>query len=169
MQTGIANHPEAEALMLELSQALETVKGKKSYGYLPKSVKALVNEIVDQMERLPVVFECYDRWLELQGQVDDFYKDESRERLRLSAQKEFRAIQNAVIKEAEHIRLGGLSFEDESVPQRDEPDDDVPADRSLWRIVDDVYDDTLPLAECDGAVEELKSWHKQKRHRQKQQ
>lgn len=53
MQTGIANHPEAEALMLELSQALETVKGKKSYGYLPKSVKALVNEIVDQMgERL---------------------------------------------------------------------------------------------------------------------
>jgi len=158
MQTGVCYHPEAEKLMAELARKLETVGGKKSYGYLPKPLKKLVDEIVDQMERLPAVRDCYDRWLELQGQVDDFYKDESRERLRLSAQKEFRAIQNAVIKEAEHIRLGGLSFEDESVPQRDEPDDDVPADRSLWRIVDDVYDDTLPLAERDGAVEELKSW-----------
>ena len=47
-----------EMLMTELSQKLETVKGKKSYGYLPKSLKPLVDRIVDEMERLPAVAEC---------------------------------------------------------------------------------------------------------------
>ena len=42
--------------------------------------------------------------------------------------------------------------------QRDEPEDDLRADRTLWQIVDDVYDDTLRLAERDAAVEDLRAW-----------
>ena len=53
MRTRICDHPEVEQLMQELALQLETVKGKKSYGYLPKKQKALVDEIVDQMEQLP--------------------------------------------------------------------------------------------------------------------
>ena len=158
MQTGICNHPEVEGLMQQLAQALETVTGKKSYGYLPKPIKKFADEIVDQMERLPVVSDCYDRWLELQDQVDSYYGGDERKRLPLSQQKEFRAIKNAVIQEAEHIRLGEITFEDAGMEQRDEPEDDLQADRTLWQIVDDVYDDTLPLAERDAAVEDLKSW-----------
>ncbi len=159
MQTGICNHPEVEDLMQQLSQELASVTGKKSYGYLPKPIKKIVDEIVDQMERLPVVSDCYDRWLEMQGQVDSYYGgDERKRRLPLSQQKEFRAIKNAVINEAEHIRLGEITFEDAGMEQRDEPEDDLRADRTLWQIVDDVYDDTLPLAERDAAVEDLKSW-----------
>ena len=41
--------------------------------------------------------------------------------------------------------------------QRDEPEDDLRADRSLWQIVDDVYDDTLHLAERDKAVKDLRA------------
>ena len=37
--------------MQELAAGLGTVKGKKTYGYLPKQLKGLVDEIVDQMER----------------------------------------------------------------------------------------------------------------------
>ena len=44
----------------------ETVNGKKSYGYLPKPVKKTVDEIVDKLEELPVVRECYDQWCVLQ-------------------------------------------------------------------------------------------------------
>lgn len=44
---------------------LGTIKGKKSYGYLPKRLKNLVDEIVDEMERLPAVSKCYDQWLML--------------------------------------------------------------------------------------------------------
>ena len=112
MQTGICNHPEVEGLMQQLLQALDSVTGKKSYGYLPKPIKKIVDEIVDQMERLPVVSDCYDRWLELRGQVDSYYGGDERKRLPLSQQKEFRAIKNAVIKEAERIRLGETTFED---------------------------------------------------------
>lgn len=158
MQTGICNQPEVEALMQQLAQALASVTGKKSYGYLQKPIKKIVDEIVDQMERLPVVSDCYDRWLELQGQVDSYYGGDELNRLPLSQQKEFRAIKNAVIQEAERIRLGEFTFEDAGMEQRDEPEDDLQADRSLWQIVNDVYDDTLRLAERDAAVEDLKSW-----------
>ena len=157
MQTGICNHPEVEGLMQQLSQALDSVTGKKSYGYLPKPIKKIVDEIVDQMELLPVVSDCYDRWLELQGQVDSYYGGDERKRQSLSKQKEFRAIKNAVIQEAEHIRLGEITFEDAVMEQRDEPEDNLQADRTLWQIVDDVYDDTLPLAERDKAVEDLRA------------
>jgi len=138
LQTGICNHPEVEGLMQQLSQALDSVTGKKSYGYLPKPIKKIVDEIVDQMERLPVVSDCYDRWLGLQGQVGSYYGGDERKRQKLSQQKEFRAIKNAVIQEAEHIRLGEITFEDAGMEQRDEPEDDLRADRTLWQIVDDL-------------------------------
>lgn len=122
MQAGLCDHPEAEQLMQELAAQLGTVKGKKTYGYLPKRLKGLVDEIVDQMERLPVVSQCYDQWLLLQGKVDSYYHDKPRERLPLSREKEFRQIKNAVIQEAERLRLGQITFEDQDIAQRDEPE-----------------------------------------------
>ena len=83
--------------------------------YLPKSVKKTVDEVVDKLEELPVVRECYDRWCRLQGEVESYYHDKPRERKKLSQEKEFRQIKNAVIQEAEHIRLGDISFEDEDL------------------------------------------------------
>lgn len=75
MKEGICDHPEAERLMLELAMQLETVKGKKSYGYLPKPQKKLVDRILDEMERLPSVRDCYNQWLSLQEKVDEYYHD----------------------------------------------------------------------------------------------
>ncbi|MEG2222745.1 MAG: MobP3 family relaxase, partial [Oscillospiraceae bacterium] len=158
MQNGICNHPEVEALMMQLTRTLETVNGKKSYGYLPKAIKKVVDEVVNHMERLPVVCDCYNRWLELQGQVDGYYGGDERKRLPLSQQKEFRTIKNAVIQEAERIRLGEITFEDTDMERRDEPEDDLRADRSLWQIIDEIYDDDVPLAERDKAVDDLKTW-----------
>ena len=66
MQGGLFDHPEAERLMQELAVQLGTVKGKKTYCYLPKRLKGLVDDIVDQMERLPIVRQFYDEWLLLQ-------------------------------------------------------------------------------------------------------
>ena len=45
-------HPEAEQMIWDLSRQLSQVGGKKTYGYLPKPMKKLVDEIVDQMARL---------------------------------------------------------------------------------------------------------------------
>ena len=112
MQTSLGSHPEVESLMMALAAQLETVKGKKKYGYLPKAVKKTVNEIVDLMEQLPVINECYQTWWEFQCQVEDFYSEKERQRPLLSQQKEFRSIKNAVIQEVEHIRMGVVTFED---------------------------------------------------------
>ena len=83
--------------MQTLSAQLKTVKGKKSYGYLPKSVKKTVDEVVDKLEELPEVRECYEQWCALQSEVDSYYHDKPREKKTLSQEKEFRQIKNAVI------------------------------------------------------------------------
>ena len=156
MRTRICDHPEAERLMQELTLQLERVKGKKSYGYLPKKQKALVDEIVDQMEQLPTVAECYEQWWQLQGQVEDFYSEKERHRPPLSRQKEFRQIKNAVIQEAETIRLGKITFEDDTLDQSDEAekDENVSWDFRTLRI--DVQDEYSSLAERDDAVESMR-------------
>ena len=100
MKQGSCEHPEAEQLMLALARELKSVKGKKQYGYLPTRVKKLVDEVVDQMARLSSVQTCYEKWLELQQEVNNFYSDKSMERVPLSQQKEFRAIHNAVVQAA---------------------------------------------------------------------
>ena len=147
MQAGLCDHPEAERLMQELAAGLGTVKGKKTYGYLPKRLKGLVDEIVDQMERLPVVSQCYDQWLLLQGKVDGYYHDKPRERLPLSKEKEFRQIKNAVIREAERLRLGQVTFEDQDMGQRDEPEQFRNAPYAYWTLQEVIRNEELTLEE----------------------
>lgn len=151
----ICTAPEIEQKMEQLAGQLETVKGKKSYGYLPKSVKKTVDEVVDKLEELPVVRECYDRRCRLQDEVESYYHDKPREQKKLSQEKEFRQIKNAVIQEAEHIRLGEISFEDDGISQTDEPEharNESPACRELWRI---IGNEDISLDYRDRAVEKL--------------
>ena len=155
MADGICNCPEAEVLMQKLAVQLETVKGKKSYGYLPKPVKKTVDEIVDELEKLPIVKQCYEQWLVLQNQVDSYYHDSPRERKKLSQEKEFRAIKNAVIREAERIRLGEPTFEDQEMEGMDEQPDDRRMSfecQELWRF---ILDERQPLELRDQGVERL--------------
>lgn len=156
MKNRICDHPEAERLMQELALHLETVKGKKSYGYLPKKQKVLVDEIVDQMEQLPTVAQCYEKWWELQNQVEDFYSEKERHRPPLSQQKEFRQIKNAVIQETETIRLGEITFEDDALDQRDETEKDENVSWDFWTLRTDIQDEYSPLAERDDAVESMR-------------
>ena len=155
MSESVCEHPEAERMILNLSQQLGEVKGKKSYGYLPKPVKQQVDEIVNQMERLPVVDRCYQKWWELQCKVNDFYSERERQRPPLSEQKEFRAIKNAVIQEAEHVRLNHISFEDRGMEDNGDWVDERTLTwtcRELWRIVEN---ESFPLEERDEAAERL--------------
>ena len=156
MRQSLCSYPEVEQLMAELSQKLDTAKGKKSYGYLPKSLKSLVDRIVDEMERLPVVAECYGTWWDLQCQVNDFYSEQNRQRPPLSQQKEFRAIKNAVIREAELIRSCAVTFEDEGLKLEDEQGDDRSASVYYQHLKRVIYDESNSLEERDGAVEELR-------------
>ena len=155
MQDSMGDHPDAERLMLELAAQLETVKGKKSYGYLPKRLKKLVDEIVDEMERLPGVSRCYDQWLRLQGKVAAYYHDKPQERIPLSQQKEFRQIKNAVIQEAERLHLGEITFEEKGLNQQDEPEEYRNASYAYWTLQDIIRDESLTMEERSDAVSEM--------------
>ena len=155
MQDGVCDHPDAERLVLELAAQLGTVKGKKSYGYLPKRLKNLVDEIVDGMEQLPVVSKCYEKWMMLQGKVDSYYHDKPQERIPLSQQKEFRQIKNAVIQEAERLRLGEITFEEKGLNQQDEPEEYRNASYDYWTLRDEIRDESLTMEERGEAVSEM--------------
>jgi hypothetical protein len=107
------NSAAIEQKMAALARALEAVKGKKAYGYLKKPLKAQVDEIVDALAELPEVAACYAEWNRLKDELDGYYHDEvQREHRPLSQQKEFRAIKNMVIREAENLRLSLRTGED---------------------------------------------------------
>ena len=156
MQHTLANGPALEDRMQALAQALDEVCGKHQYGYLKKPVKRQVDEIVDALEGFPLVRECYDRWLDLQDQVDSYYKDEKRTRCKLSEQKEFRAIKNAVIQIADQINAGTVTFEDERM--RDEPD----AFADGWYEFHDLYavilDENSSIEDRDENAERLRAY-----------
>ena len=149
-------HPEAEQMIWDLSRQLGQVGGRKTYGYLPKPMKKQVDEIVDQMARLPTVDTCYQTWWELQCQVEDYYsKDKKRIRPPLSQQKEFRQIKNAVIKEAEHIRMNRISFEDEEMQDDGEQISAYDMSYECQDLQSVANDDRFPLEERDEAAEQL--------------
>ena len=101
----IKNPPESiQQKMLELALELRTVGGKKQYGYLKKPLKEMVDSIVDELEKLPEVAAYYSVWNGLRDTLEGYYKNRPRQRNPLSQQKEFRAIKNAIIQEAERLR-----------------------------------------------------------------
>ena len=155
MQDSMCDHPDAERLVLELAAQLGTVKGKKSYGYLPKRLKNLVDKIVDEMERLPVVSKCYDQWLMLQGKVDAYYHDKPQKCVPLSKQKEFSQIKNAIIREAERLRLDELTFEEKNLGQYDEPEEFRNESYDYWTLQDVIRDESLTMEERGEAVSEM--------------
>lgn len=155
MSESVCEHPQAEQMILNLARRLGGVKGKKSYGYLPKALKKHVDEIVDQMERLSVVNECYQKWWNLQCRVNDFYSEKERQRPPLSQQKEFRAIKNAVIREAERIRQNQISFEDKSMEDRGGWVDDRELTWVCWELRGTIENEELPLGERDTAAAKM--------------
>ena len=102
----VENPPESiQKKLLELALELRTVSGKKQYGYLKKPLKDKVDSIVEELEKLPRVAAYYAVWNDLRDTLESYYKSKPRQHNSLSQQKEFRAIKNAIIQEAERLRL----------------------------------------------------------------
>ena len=101
----VENPPESiRQKLMELALELHTVNGKKQYGYLKKPLKDMVDSIVDELENLPEVAAYYSVWNGLRDTLEGYYKSKPRQHNPLSQQKEFRAIKNAIIQEAERLR-----------------------------------------------------------------
>ena len=73
--------------------------------YLKKPLKDKADSIVDELEKLPEVAAYYAVWNDLRDTLKGYYKSKPRQHNPFSQQKEFRAIKNAIIQEAERLRL----------------------------------------------------------------
>ena len=101
----VENPPESiRQKLMELALELRTVNGKKQYDYLKKPLKDKVDSIVEELEKLPQVAAYYAVWNDLRDTLEGYYKSKPRQHNSLSQQKEFRAIKNAIIQEAESLR-----------------------------------------------------------------
>ena len=146
MLSGTLENPRVEQLMGELAQRLKSTSGKKQYGYLKAPLKAIVDEIVDELAKDARVAAAFDLWYNLREEVLRTYRDDLPQRLPLSQQKEFKRIKNLVIEEAvqldryteifdptdgQEMTAGGT--EPEAAPQRsnDRPLHDDESDRDM--------------------------------------
>ncbi len=122
----IENPPEStQQKMLELALELRTGGGKKQYGYLKKPLKDKVDEIVDELEKLPEVAAYYAVWNGLRDTLEGYYKNRPRQHNPLSQQKEFRTIKNAIIQEAE--RLWQQMEQTQTATEQDSSQDEEPS------------------------------------------
>ena len=108
----------------------------------------------------------YETWNQIRDELNECYSPcTPREHLPLSQQKEFRRIKNDIIREAENIRLGLPTFEDEKM--RDEPEEtqeEHPTSgtweqaqrcRAAQSVLQDVYALDEEHAEAAGELERL--------------
>ena len=149
MRTDLCDNPIIGEKMQALSQSLESAKGKKVYGYLKKSTKADVDDIVDEIAKIPTVAECYAVWNHLRDELEGYYNDTPRQHLPLSQQKEFRAIKNLVIQEAENLRRNVFTFEDADIAE--EYANVVPADNNYDAVAD--YSQAVEMLDADRVAQ----------------
>ena len=108
--------------LLELALELRTVSGKKQYAYLRKPLKDMVDSIVDELEKLQEVAVYYSVWNGVRDTLEGYYKNRPRQHNPLSRQKEFRAIKNAIIQEAERLRQQMAQAQRASEPESSQVD-----------------------------------------------
>lgn len=95
-----APQPDAQIhfLLVKLRKQLDKHSGKKVYGYLPKSIKVTVNEIVAVLSREPAIAELYSEWNKVNREKLSLYYENKDPTVPLVDNKEFRSIKNMIIK-----------------------------------------------------------------------
>lgn len=103
INNGTLENFQLEQMLLQLSQKLSTVKGKKQYGYLNATTKKLVDDIVRELCKDSRIQELYELWYEQKEDVLRTYTDKMPQRIPLEQQKEFKSIRNAVVQAAQQL------------------------------------------------------------------
>lgn len=136
MRTGHAQNPKIEELFLELSEKLKHSSGKKVYGYLQPNLKAIVDELINELSKEDLVAKAYELWYEMREEVLHSYMDELPERLQLLEQKEFKSIKNMIISEADQFSVESFEIEE-------------------MAAIEESFNDGVPLPSGHEADEEL--------------
>ncbi|MCL4464094.1 MAG: relaxase MobL, partial [Firmicutes bacterium] len=111
IQSGVCANKKIEELITHLAERLKHTSGKKQYGYLKAPLKAVIDEIVDELAKDERVAKFYVAWNERQNEILETYSDRFPPLKPLSTQKQFKSIKNMVIAEALNIGSHRFVFE----------------------------------------------------------
>ena len=119
---GACENPKLESLLRELAGQLSNVKRKKVYGYLRPELKALVNQIVDELTKDEQIAALYDLWYQDKQAARNVYDERPLQRVPLSENPDFKPVRNAVIQAAIILPPAPLfTVEEEAEPDISEP------------------------------------------------
>ena len=130
----------------KLYEQLQTTKGKKVYGYLPKGVKQTVDDIFSLLTEDKNIQELYDKWCEFESAKYRNYTQKEKKFPSLTENKEFQSVRNMIIRTVMKMNsVQAFSAEPEFID-----------------IQDDVYtEDTVLPTEANVVSKERTSKRKQ--------
>ena len=97
INSGMYSNPELQMQFVALAKKLTKAKGKLQYGYLNKSIKGIIESIVDLLEQNDRISVLYDLWYENRYAILKTYTDEVPKKIPLSQNNEFKSIKNVII------------------------------------------------------------------------
>lgn len=135
---------EIKTLLLDLKQTLQSYTGKKVYGYLPKTAKAIVNKIIDCLEQDENIKQLLDIWYMKKDDIHQTYQDETLKHYSLSNIPEFKSLKNTVIKLVSEMDTFLLQ------------DGESSNDKEMTLSSDDTFITTEPYQEFSKTIESFK-------------
>ncbi len=140
IQNSTFHNPQLEKLMKKLHDQLQTVSGKKVYGYLPQDVKRTVDDILAELAKDKQISQLYKKWCELERLKHKIYTQKEPELPPLADNKVFKPVKNMVIRAVLDMNMPEPS--PYSVLQNDDSDDtafsDIDNDVFTWNDEDAV-------------------------------
>ena len=98
IQQGDFENPQLENFIRKLYSQLQSVKGKKVYGYLPQEVKETVNSIFSELAKDDNIRQLYEKWCSLECLKYKSYTQKEKELPPLVDNKVFQPVRNMIIR-----------------------------------------------------------------------
>ncbi|MBQ6945772.1 MAG: SEL1-like repeat protein [Ruminococcus sp.] len=111
IQNSTFNNPQLEKMMKKLHEQLQTVSGKKVYGYLPQDVKRTVDDIFAELAKDKQVAQLYEKWCELERLKYKIYTQKEPELPALADNKVFKPVKNMIIRAVLDMRTESILSE----------------------------------------------------------
>lgn len=132
IQNSTFHNLQLEKLVKKLHEQLQTVSGKKVYGYLPQDVKRTIDDILSELAKNKQIAQLYEKWCELERLKYKIYTQKEPELPALADNKVFKPVKNMIIRAVLDMNMPEPS--PYSVPQNDDSDDTAFSD-----IANDVF------------------------------
>lgn len=110
--------------ILSLREILKDYHGRMVYGYIPKSAKQVIDDILKELEKDENIKQLYEQWLLYKKDIHQTYSANNLEKLDIFEQKEFKSIKNMILKEIMNYDLS-INFNEINTDDGDKDDESV--------------------------------------------